>query len=982
MKKDGGIVPEKNKEHKINEKTETEKKYEIEKNNETNKIEETKESNGLKNFDETEKFEEIEIYEISELIKNNKNKRDNSKSCYKVIVKKTLSDIIDIKLNPKYHTIFMVVTEENILFYVIDTEINIISKPRFIFNKEKYNFLSAIFNPSKSHIITCSCKGYDTNILIWSIGKPSIKKIICKNTPSYIKWEKKGYLLGFIDEFYLMKIYSILHNKEIFHLDFEEKISDFNFFKLDNILICNKGKDKIYQCKFDFNSEENLKKYNKSQCVYIYCEKHKFFYVSDCYIVIYLNDQKRIKLFDDDLNNQNLINEFECQLNDPKIIKNSEESVVLEILDIDENNTIKLKFLNYSDKGNNKKDEIVEKDKKNLENKGGGEDNSYKTQYDSFEDSSDDLVKECKDYFDENCPEKFCDIKECLNFENNIYEDEPKKNKLYFKIEEIIKILEREVEKENLIQRRKYVKEEIKKTKKFGSIKEEYMFYLKLLIRDETNVDLLKNYLLFLQKGENEEYLEKEKILHEKFYDELIYYSVFFEKEEIKKIFGYDLKSEEYVLLDLLQSYSNAIKDNNLEGLKNTIEKNYIKRHFNQPFSNEQKELICYNFYKEICFDIFNKKKIEEKELKNKLNIINKILDNKIIEKIGTADTLIPLSRFIYNSEDEKTANFFINMINSKTFNDKELEEKRKTFNFKIEDDQDIVYNKEYYQHAKELCFENLNDDNYKKCEKYNFDYLIKNPPLNLYINEIKAHLKLVLKSNVFNDAFKLLFGTDDYKRIYDDDMISEFVDNIKFLPINSSYESAFIDKLTLATFVPTMKKIINLDLSKDDKKITIALENGIIIAIIYHEFGHETNAVISFSENKLKNTETPRKKYLDFKEGGYYLELALFGRIIKKLSYGEVLYILNENNYNKSLEDFKKGFMQLSDQDLKINGLFADLYVNNEKKINEYRTSLYIKAKNEDKSDVNYKDITISIPLRNDVHGREIKEKDLMPYF
>ena len=64
--------------------------------------------------------------------------------------------------------------------------------------------------------------------------------------------------------------------------------------------------------------------------------------------------------------------------------------------------------------------------------------------------------------------------------------------------------------------------------KLFKSIKEEYMFYINLLIKDETNIDLLLKYLTFLQKNKKE--LEKENLLHEKFYDELNYYSVFFEK--------------------------------------------------------------------------------------------------------------------------------------------------------------------------------------------------------------------------------------------------------------------------------------------------------------------------------------------------------------------------------------------------------------------------------------------------------------------
>ena len=48
----------------------------------------------------------------------------------------------------------------------------------------------------------------------------------------------------------------------------------------------------------------------------------------------------------------------------------------------------------------------------------------------------------------------------------------------------------------------------MEKIKKFFSSKEEYMFYLNLLIKDETNISLLLNYLSFLKN--NELILEKE----------------------------------------------------------------------------------------------------------------------------------------------------------------------------------------------------------------------------------------------------------------------------------------------------------------------------------------------------------------------------------------------------------------------------------------------------------------------------------------
>ena len=87
------------------------------------------------------------------------------------------------------------------------------------------------------------------------------------------------------------------------------------------------------------------------------------------------------------------------------------------------------------------------------------------------------------------------------------------------------------------------------------------------------------------------------------------------------------------------------------------------------------------------------------------------------------------------------------------------------------------------------------------------------------------------------------------------------------------------------------MKKEINSNFVKYNKKISFTLENGIIVAIIFLEFGHEINAVIGYIKNNLES----RKTYLKSKEGGYNLELTLFGRVIKNLSYRESLYILSK---------------------------------------------------------------------------------------
>ena len=349
---------------------------------------------------------------------------------------------------------------------------------------------------------------------------------------------------------------------------------------------------------------------------------------------------------------------------------------------------------------------------------------------------------------------------------------------------------------------------------------------------------------------------------------------------------------------------------------------------------------------------------------------------------------------YIIFSEPKENCDFFLNSICSKTLTDEELIAESEILNFdfinnknqnqnKKQNTKHLIMDETCYFNPNELCLENLKSEN-EICEKYNYNYLIKNPPLQLQIDKIREFIKVTLESNVFKDFFKLLIGRENYHNIFNKNMISEFVDNIYFLPFKLSSAVAFHDRLSLATFIPTMKKkiYINTPNFKSDKKIILALENGVVVALIYHEYGHAINVVISFMENKLNSINSPRKKFLKFKEGGYYMELALFGRVIKNLSYGEVLYILNKDNYSKSLEDFRNGFMELSQKDINIEGPFNDFNLGDEININEIKGSIFIKAKNGENSIDILEDIKIGIPLRNDVFGRKIEEKDLEPYF
>ena len=871
-----------------------------------------------------------------------------------IILELPASGITGIKLNPKYNNILMVLTIKTINFFEIPETFKNkgkikIDKPRFIFNKKELVYNEAIFNPSKGHNIACSC--FDSTIRIWSIRNPSIQKISCSEIPLEMKWDETGNLLGYFDESNFIKIYSILKKKEIFNLNLEEPIFDFEFFGKNIILIGNSNKDKIIQYEFDPRPKEDLKILEKNQYKYIYKEKFNFFSVCKDCLLIY-SDNNMIKLFNDiSIQSYNLIYQANFPMSQPKMVKSFKKNILFKILDIDQKNNAKLIILEgiHKTKEENELNKINFKNQKNIYEKNNTENSSFDN---SDEDSN-------QDYF-EDCLDIFIDIKECLNFSYNVFDDQYKKKKKYFKIDEVNDNLEKNKDK-NLIYRREFVREEIKKIKTFNSIKEEYMFYLNLLIMDETNVDLLSKYLSFLQK--NEKYFEKEKIPHEKFNDEIKYFSIFMDKNEIKKEFGNDFESEKTKLINLLENYSNSIKNKNIDEFRNKLKEENIGRQFNQPITCSSKEIIYYNCYKMIYYDISNEKNNSKKNFSNKLYALNKILENNIIENIESADILIPLMCFICNSEKEKNINFFINMINSKTITDEELKRKEQSLKGILvygKNEKGLIMKEEYYKDPNEICFENINDNKYQECEKYNLNYLVKNPPLDIDIDKIKNLVAFVFKSNIFKEIFKLLTGKDNYENIFNNKMISEYIENIKFLPINFSNENSFLDCLSLVTYISTMKKRINPDVAKDNIKISSTLENGIIITIIYREFAHVIKAVLSYIEKNLKFKKVSKKKCQNFKNAGYSLELALFGRVIKYLSYGEVLYILNEDNYKKSLNNIQKGFMELQNHDLIIKGKFVDLNPENEKEINEYKRSVFIQSKKCDDIIDIYKEINI----------------------
>lgn len=114
---------------------------------------------------------------------------------------------------------------------------------------------------------------------------------------------------------------------------------------------------------------------------------------------------------------------------------------------------------------------------------------------------------------------------------------------------------------------------------------------------------------------------------------------------------------------------------------------------------------------------------------------------------------------------------------------------------------------------------------------------------------------------------------------------------------------------------------------------------------------------------------ELQEKNYKEKREGGRYLELLLFNDILETVNLAQILYVLNESNYDKTLEDFKLGFENLDVKDLIIEGIFKEYskyIIYDNKKSKSELTNLLINHKKSAK----YSIPSIVISLKNDVIG------------
>ena len=492
-----------------------------------------------------------------------------------------------------------------------------------------------------------------------------------------------------------------------------------------------------------------------------------------------------------------------------------------------------------------------------------------------------------------------------------------------------------------------------------------YLQIIKLLILDNSNVKLIEIYLIFLSLYKNDLEINFQGKI-ESYIDEAKYYYPCFSKKDYKNLFDLQKDSEKKIVFNFLKKACEIKKyvynDSDLKKLVKRAKKILKKLpDFNQPIEldNQNKELKWFKIKVNIA-ETFGSLKLnidEQEKLGRLKNGVRTIIGKKLLKKvkiINDKDKLdCALILVINPCKSLRDSEFVSNSLLSKTLNKEDLSKYQNDF-----------------KSPKNLCVKNLDKryEDYNLEEKYNFKYLIDNYVSNQ--KEIRKFLKNILVKKVFIEAYKILFGNDDEYKLLNKRYLNELIDNrLKFAPIRPYGAAALSDKMSLNTFIVAINRtIIGNEISK---KMKLILETGCYVSIEEHEIFHLLGSLPHYENNCSLSIKTPRKKnYKGEAEDGLYLEYLLFNRELKDINLGEILYILNEENYEKSLNDFRIGFQKLDKKDLKIKGIFSEYnnFINLKIiKVSTLKNTIINKI-----SDNNLLSIRIRYELKNDVIGNK----------
>ena len=457
---------------------------------------------------------------------------------------------------------------------------------------------------------------------------------------------------------------------------------------------------------------------------------------------------------------------------------------------------------------------------------------------------------------------------------------------------------------------------------------DEYTQIIELLLLNETDKRFVRIYLSFLK--ENGAMIKN--LGWNTYNEEINKYKIIFTKDEMDGIEkGIKTKSERIKFIEFIDKLS-KINENNFDSIYNQACNENIK-FFNYPIEFSNQELFYYKLYILLIMginsvrnnkDISNEDKklyILEKSKVAKLVIREKILENKeIIDNEDKMNILIILLLYEYLDNNGESINFN-RLLQTKKVNNKELCQYIKANkignilknenNLIIKDENDDLF----IIIPEDVCIKNLSKNLEYVSNKYIYntlDSLLKKNDIVPYVEKIKKFLNVIIESRVYKEAVKILFPKNYDYLLNSADMKKCIESRLKFYPYQNLNNSGITDKFSCFIYIPIIFEGILAP-----KKFYPTLKIGAIVDDSLHEINHANQNLLYFRGCDKSMFYSPKRQNLTG-DGGENLEILLFGKKIVTINTIQCFYILNEDNYNQSLNDFNKNFNNLTDSKIK----------------------------------------------------------------
>ena len=456
----------------------------------------------------------------------------------------------------------------------------------------------------------------------------------------------------------------------------------------------------------------------------------------------------------------------------------------------------------------------------------------------------------------------------------------------------------------------------------------DYIQLIKLIIKDNTNKTLIIEYLNYLYKNqENLKLKYKDNIeMYQKEYEN---YKCLFNNEELKenKLKEKTL-SQKQVFINLLEKIrkidinsfediedkGNDINNNDNEEkedeekeeeeedeedevdikvFKNKVDKK-IKhiQLFNQPINFSNDELYWQRNCNVLYFAL---KKILQNKIQFQLlqQTINKILDKKIFDKdyiIKDNILLTNIMILLAIPQPNDYIEYNLNLIETKDPNYNYIEEIKMLNLTKLQDKNSYYLshkNQGYFlNEPSSKCVKNFvlniqNEMNLEEFEQRTYDKMkdFFNDIINF--DNIKILLSKIFTSNVFREAFAILYPTNYQFPFRDENDALNFLNKYyHFIPLKTSNTAAVTERFSSEIYylLKKRKNFVSIKVSEKNKYlIKKILYNGSTVKTSCNEINHEFYNLLLMQSNGKIPLEATRKKYINEREGRRNMEMLLF---------------------------------------------------------------------------------------------------------